>query len=151
MSLRISKAAAVLSSVLVGSAVQAQGSRLPISEGVWVKTDTQCGAAFSIRVYGAGRFGDVYFYGPKQSMGPANETEALTKTRPGKNGFTIVNEGPLEVSARPNGQAVVRAVSLSEGVQWSEIMRPCAPATLSIRMRSALSRLQLVSTAAKRR
>jgi hypothetical protein len=97
-----------------------------------------------VRVYAAGRFGDVYFYGPNQSMGPANETEALAKTGSGKNGFTVVNEGPLEVSARPNGQAVVRAVSLSEGVQWSEPMRLCPPATLSIKMRTALSRLRLL-------
>ncbi|MBB6123757.1 hypothetical protein [Sphingobium subterraneum] len=140
------RSAILVGSMVVGSTVQAQTVKLPISEGVWVKTDTQCGAAYMVRVYAAGRFGDVYFYGPNQAMGPANETEVLIKTTPGKNGFTVVNEGPLEVSARPKGQAVVRAVSLSEGVQWSEPMKLCAPNALSPKMRAALLRLRLLPT-----
>lgn len=150
MGMKTRRAAAILTSILVCSPTQAQTVRLPISEGVWVKTDTQCRSAFLVRIYSAGRFGDVYFYGPNQSMGPANETEVLTRTGRGANGFTIVNDGPLEVSARPNGQAVVRAVSLSEGVQWSEPMRLCAPATLSTKMRAALNRLRLLPAPAGR-
>lgn len=71
-------------------------------------------------------------------MGPANETEVVAHVSPGKDGFVVVNDGPIEVASRPNGQAIVRAVSLSEGVQWSETVRLCAPASLSSKLRAAL-------------
>ncbi len=107
---------ALAPAALMGPPARAQSARLPISEGVWVKMDTKCEVATNVYVYGAGRFGSVYFYGPNQSMGPSNETEPLSHVGKGQNGFTVVNDGPLEVAARPNGQAMVRAVSLSEGV-----------------------------------
>lgn len=59
--------AAISGSILVPAAARAEGVRLPIFEGVRVKTDTQCDAANKIRVYAAGRFGDVYFSGQNQS------------------------------------------------------------------------------------
>lgn len=118
--------------------------KLPIAEGVWVKTDTKCNQAFIAHVYEAGRFGTVYFYGPNQSMGPANETELLSRVSKGQNGFTVVNEGPLEVIALPNGQASVRAYSPSQGVQWVDQVRLCPAPSLSPKMRSALSRLGLL-------
>jgi len=127
---------------------RAQTVKLPIAEGVWVKTDTQCDKAYITYVYANGRFGSVYLYGPSQSMGPANETELVSHLGKGKNGFTIVNDGPIEVAARPNGQAVVRAVSLSEGVQWTETVRRCASSALSAKMRSGLARERLLPGAA---
>ena len=122
----------------------AQGAKLPIAEGVWVKTDTKCETATTAHVYGGNRFGTFYFYGPKQSMGPANETEALLRSSKVAGGFVMVNEGPLEVAPRPNGQAVVRANSPSQGVQWSDAVRLCAPATLSRKMRDALTKAGLL-------
>ena len=126
-------------SALTGVAANAQPVKLPISEGVWVKTDTQCKAAYIAYIYARGRFGSVYFYGPNQGQGPANETEVLSHIAKGKNGFTVINDGPIEIAARPKGQAVVRAVSLSEGVQWTETVRLCPAATLSSRMRAGLT------------
>lgn len=127
----------------------AQTAKLPIAQGVWVKTDTMCPAAFIAHVYGDKRFGTFYFYGPKQSMGPANETEVLTRISKTTDGFVMVNEGPLEVAARPNGQAVVRANSPSQGVQWTEQVRLCPPATLSKKMRDALGKSGLVKVTAR--
>lgn len=126
------------------SPANAQSARLPIAEGVWVKTDSACDKAFIAHVYAAGRFGTVYFYGPNQSMGPANETEVLTHVGRGTGGFSVVNDGPLEVAARPNGQAVVRAFSPSQGVQWSDTVRLCPPLTLSAKMRAGLMRMGLL-------
>src|SRR4051812_47932357 len=86
-----------------GTTADAQPPRLPIAEGVWVKMATACSAATNVFVYAGNRFGSVYFYGPNQSMGPSNETEVLARVGRGKDGFTVVNEGPIEVAARPNG------------------------------------------------
>lgn len=119
--------------------------KLPIAEGVWVKTDTQCKAAFIAHVYNGVRFGTVYMYGPNQTMGPANESEVLTHIGRGKNGFTVINDGPLEVATGPKGGAVVRAVSLSEGVQWTETVKLCPAASLSAKFRAGLVRARLIS------
>lgn len=129
--------------------IAAQSVKLPIAEGAWVKTDTKCETATTAHVYGGNRFGTVYFYGPKQSMGPANETEALVRSSKVAGGFIMVNEGPLEVAARPNGQAIVRANSPTQGVQWSDAVRLCAPATLSKKMRDALTKARLLKAAAR--
>lgn len=132
--------------VTIAPAAQAQGVRLPIAEGVWVPVATPCGTATNIFAYGGGRFGSVYFYGPNYSMGPADETEKLTHVGRGKNGFTTVNDGPLEVAARPNGQAVVRAYSLSQNAAaWTENVRLCPAATLPAKTRAALARLGLIT------
>jgi hypothetical protein len=127
--------------------VSGQPPKLPIAQGVWVKADTQCKAAFIAHVYTGNRFGTAYLYGPSQKMGPANETEPLLRIGKGKNGFTIVNEGPLEVAAGPKGAAFVRAVSLSEGVQWTETVRLCPAASLSSKFRSGLVREGLLTPA----
>lgn len=130
---------------LVGApAATAQTARLPIAQGVWVKVDTPCATATNLFVHSGKRFGSVYFYGPNQRMGPANETEAIVRTSRGAGGFTIVNEGPLEVAARANGRAEIRAFSPSQGVTWSETVRLCAPASLPVRTRAALTRLGLL-------
>lgn len=143
--MKIAKLAFVLVlAVLASPAVHAQSSRLPLSQGVWVKTDTQCGAAVIAYVHSGSRFGSVYFYGPNHSMGPANETEVVAHVTPGKNGFSVVNDGPIEVASKPNGQAIVRAVSLSEGLQWSETVRLCAPTSLSGKFRAALVQAGLI-------
>lgn len=134
---------ALASLVAAVSPAQAQQAHLPIKPGIWVKTDTQCSATVMAYIYDRGRFGSVYFYGPGHSMGPANETEPLSRVSAGMNGFNVINDGPIEVAARANGQAVVRAVSLSEGVQWSETVRPCPLASLSARFQAGLTRLGL--------
>ncbi|WP_373476336.1 hypothetical protein [Sphingorhabdus sp.] len=143
----------IVPAIIIGAClsvpVGAQTAKLPIAEGVWVKTDTKCETAYIAQVYGAKRFGTFYFYGPKQSMGPANETEALTRASKTKDGFVMVNEGPLEVASRPNGKAVVRANSPSQGVQWTEQVRLCPPANLSRKMRDALTKSGLVKAAAR--
>lgn len=118
--------------------------KLPIAEGVWVKTDTPCKSAFIAHVYSGTRFGAVYFYGPNQSMGPANETEVLTHIGRGKNGFTVVNNGPLEVATKPKGEAVVRAVTASGGVEWTETVKLCLAASLSRKFRAGLIRVRLL-------
>lgn len=126
------------------TAADAQAVRLPIAEGVWVKTDTPCDKAFIAHVYATGRFGTVYFYGSGQSMGPANETEQLTRVSKGAGVFTMVNEGPLEVLPRPGGEALVRAYSPSQGPQWTDTVRLCTAATLSPKMRQGLTRIGLM-------
>lgn len=123
---------------------EAAAAKLPIAQGVWVKTDTPCKSAVIAHVYAGGRYGDVYFYGPNHSMGPSNETEPLSHIGPGENGFTVVNDGPIEVAARPEGQAVIRAFSLSQGEQWREVVRICPAGALSAKMRAALSALRLL-------
>ena len=125
-------------------AADAAPPKLPIAQGVWVKLDTPCKAAFIAHIYNGTRFGTVYLYGPNQTMGPANETEALSHIGRGKNGFTSINDGPLEVAASPNGLAAIRAVSLSEGVQWTDKVRLCPPATLSEKFRVGLLRERLI-------
>ena len=112
--------------------------------GVWVKTDTPSKTAVITHVFASGRYGNVYFYGPDHSVGPSNETEPVTHTSAGKNGFTLANDGPIEGAARANGQAVVRAYSLSQGEQWWEDVRICPASTLSTKMKSALSALKLL-------
>lgn len=141
--LRTAAITIALGVMLTGPAI-AQPVRLPIAEGVWVKTSTSCAAATNVYVYKGSRFGSVYFYGPNQSMGPANEAENLSHIGPGKNGFTVVNDGPIEVAARPKGRAAVRAYSLSEGPQWTETVRLCSKAALSQKLRSALVGLGLI-------
>lgn len=138
---------AVTIALAIGSfvPVHAAPPKLPIAEGVWVKTDTQCKAAFIAHVYNGSRFGTVYMYGPNQTMGPANETEALSHIGRGKNGFTVINDGPLEVAIRPKGEAIVRAVSLGEGVQWTEAVKLCPAASLSAKFRTGLIRARLIS------
>lgn len=126
------------------SSVTAQGVRLPIAEGVWVKTDTACEKALVAHVYASGRFGTVYYYGPNQAMGPANETEVLSRVSKGTGGFSIVNDGPLEVMSRPNGHAVVRAFSPAQGAQWSDAVRLCLNNSLSAKMRQGLARVGLL-------
>ena len=137
-------AIAIAAGVTLASPAIAQPARLPIAEGVWVKTSTNCAAATNVYVYKGNRFGSVYFYGPNQSMGPSNETESLTHVGRGENGFTVINDGPIEVAARPKGQAAVRAYSLSQGPQWTETVRLCAKEALSQKLRSALVRLGLI-------
>lgn len=132
------------------ASARAQTVKLPIAEGAWVKTDTACNAAVIAHVYGGHRFGTVYFYGPDHSLGPANETEPLTRAGKASDGFTMINEGPLEVLALPNGQAAVRAFSPSQGEQWRNTVRLCSAASLSARMRTALTRLGLLTTTAGR-
>ena len=129
------------------AAASAQPPKLPIAQGVWVKTDTQCKVAFIAHVYTGNRFGTAYLYGPKQTMGPANETEILHHIGKGKNGFTIVNDGPLEVAAGAKGEAVVRAVSPSQGVQWTDTVRLCPAATLAVKFRDGLVREGLIPAA----
>ncbi len=51
---------------------------------------------------------------PNKRWAPANETDSLRHIGKGKNGFTIVNDGPIEVAAGAMGEAIVRAVFLSE-------------------------------------
>lgn len=132
------------------SPANAQGARLPIAEGVWVKTDTACEKALVAHVYASGRFGTVYYYGPSQAMGPANETEVLNRVSKGTGGFTVVNEGPQEVMARPNGQAVVRAFSPTRGAQWSDAVRRCPQSSLSAKMRQGLARAGLLPSDARK-
>lgn len=119
-------------------------ARLPIAEGVWVKTATACAAATNVYVYKGNRFGSVYFYGPNQTMGPANETELIRAVIPGKNGYTTINEGPIEVAPRSKEQASVRAYSLSQGPQWTETIRICPTASLSLKLRTSLAGLSLL-------
>jgi hypothetical protein len=132
----------------VGVAVPALAAppRLPIAEGVWVKTDTACGTAFIAHVYSGKKFGTVYFYGPNQTLGPADESEVLSRTSAGTDGFTKVNEGPLEVLPRPGGQALVRAFSPSQGEVWREPVRLCPTSALSAKMRAGLGRLGLIAS-----
>ncbi|RYG96117.1 MAG: hypothetical protein EON58_12740 [Alphaproteobacteria bacterium] len=118
--------------------------QLPIAQGVWVKTATSCASATNVYVHKGNRFGSVYFYGPNHSMGPADETELVVSTSRGKDGYTTINEGPIEVGARLKGQASVRAYSLSQGPQWTETVRLCPAATLSSKLRGALMRLKLI-------
>lgn len=136
-------ALAYCATALLAPSATAQTVRLPIPEGVWVKTDTKCGAATNVFVYGGNRFGSLYFYGPNQSMGPANETEPLSHVGVGKNGFSVVNDGPIEVAPRPSGQAAVRAYSPTQGVTWIETVRLCPTATLSAKLRAALAPFRL--------
>ena len=89
-------------------------------------------------------FGTVYLYGPNQTMGPANETEVLKRAGRSENGFTMVNEGPLEVKPLANGKAAVGAFSPSQGEQWTDQVRRCAPNELSAKFRSGLARLGLL-------
>jgi hypothetical protein len=129
---------------LIAYPVSAQSARLPISQGIWVKTDAACNSATNVYIYRGNRFGSVYFYGPNQSMGPANETEVISQVASGKNGFAVLNEGPIEVAARLNGQAVVRANSPSQGVQWTDTVRLCEPGAISAKLRAGLTRLGLI-------
>jgi hypothetical protein len=125
-----------------GAAAVAAQSRpgLPIPQGIYVEDAMACAAATRVRVYDGNRFGDVYFYGPGQTMGPADEREVLTHVGQGEDGYTMVNDGPLEVKALGGGRVSMRAFSPSQGEAWRETARLCQPDSLPARMRAALAR-----------
>lgn len=125
---------------LSGEVWAQSNSRLPIPEGVWVDVATQCGSATQTYVHGGGRFGHIYFFGPNASMGPSDETEAVTATGRGTNGYTVVNDSSIEVRPLANGRIAVRAYSRAQGEIWVETMRACPVETLSPRMREAVAR-----------
>lgn len=131
------------------TAASAVPPKLPITQGVWVKSDTACKTAYIAHIYNGSRFGTVYLYGPNQTMGPSNETEVITHIGRGKNGFTIINDGPLEVAMLPKGEAAVRAVSLSEGVKWTERVKLCPSASLSAKFRAGLIRERLIAASGR--
>lgn len=132
--------AAFLAAAAGGQADAQSSARLPIPEGVFVDVATQCAAASNVYAYGGGRFGNIYFFGPNQSMGPSDEAEPVTEASAGRNGYTAVNGGPIEVKVLTGGRIAVRAFSNAEGQVWLYTMRACAPETLSPRMRAATAR-----------
>lgn len=142
MSRKLSASMFLLASTasFAASAQAQSGARLPIPEGIWVDVATQCGAASNVYAYGGGRFGNIYFFGPNQSMGPSDETEPVTEASAGRNGYTAVNGGPIEVKVLTGGRIAIRAYSNAEGQVWLYTMRACAPETLSSRMRAATAR-----------
>lgn len=55
-------------------AVAAPAIQMPIARGLWVAVTDKCATATNGYVFDGTRWGAIYFYGPKASMGPGGRT-----------------------------------------------------------------------------
>lgn len=133
--------------MLAGSApTAAQAVEMPIAKGMWIGATEKCGAATSGYAYDGTRWGAVYFYGPKGSMGPAIELEPITQARPVAGGFTAMQFGGYDgvgyfhVKALAADRMILRTGAPGpEGIQvMDDTLVRCAFGALSPRMQAAL-------------
>ena len=119
---------------------------LPIAKGFWINATDKCAAATNGYAFDGARWGAVYFYGPKGSMGPAVELEAITQTRVVPGGFTNMQFGGYDgvgyfhvKSLGPNRMTLRTGAPGPDGVQvMDDILMRCELGTLSPKMQAAL-------------
>lgn len=129
-------------------AVAAPAIQMPIARGLWVAVTDKCATATNGYVFDGTRWGAIYFYGPKASMGPAVELESITQTRTVAGGFTYMQFGGYDgvgyfqvKSLGPNRMMFRTGAPGPEGVQvMDDILVRCDPAATSPKMQAALKR-----------
>jgi hypothetical protein len=132
---RLAAAAAVL---LLTPAMATAQARLPVDVGVYAEAGKPCSSGW-IWVNTGTRAGYLSFFGPNQSMGPnLTGVEAIQSTEPGRDGFTMMNGGPLEVRRSGTDGVTVRAWSRANGEVGRNEFRRCAVSALHPRMQAAL-------------
>jgi hypothetical protein len=121
---------------------------LPIARGFWINATDKCAAATNGYAFDGKRWGAIYFYGPKGSMGPSVELEAITQTRPVAGGFTYMQFGGYDgvgyfqvKSLAPNRMILRTGAPGPEGVQvMDDTLVRCELGTLSPKMQAALKK-----------
>lgn len=98
---------------------------LPIAEGAWVDAKTRCASTQEAWVYSGASFGDATLYA--HSGGKLDPLDTLVRV---KDGFVRINGGPWEIKSLPDGRAILRSFSNSEGEIDRRTLRRCELATL---------------------
>lgn len=129
-------------------AVAAPAIKMPIAKGLWIAATDKCATATNGYAFDGARWGAVYFYGPKASMGPAVELEPITQTRLVAGGFTYMQFGGYDgvgyfqvKSMGPNRMMFRTGAPGPEGVQvMDDILLRCDLSATSPKMQAALKR-----------
>lgn len=137
--------AVIASSAPAGAA---QAIKMPIAKGLWIAATEKCATATNGYAFDGARWGAVYFYGPKGSMGPAVELEPITQTRLVAGGFTYMQFGGYDgvgyfqvKPLGPNRMTFRTGAPGPEGVQvMDDILVRCDLAATSPKMQAALKR-----------
>ena len=127
-------------------AVAAQAIKMPIAKGLWIAATEKCATATNGYAFDGSRWGAIYFYGPKGSMGPAVELEPITQTRIVAGGFTYMQFGGYDgvgyfqvKSLGPDRMMFRTGAPGPEGVQvMDDILIRCDLAATSPKMQAAL-------------
>lgn len=135
--------------VIAGSVpAAAQTINMPIAKGLWITATDKCAATTNGYAFDGKRWGAVYFYGPKGSMGPAVELEPITQTRSIAGGFTYMQFGGYDgvgyfhvKSLGPNRMMFRTGAPGPDGIQvMDDILVRCDLNALSPKMQAALKR-----------
>lgn len=134
--------------VLASPALAQAKISLPIAKGFWIAATGKCPAATNGYAFDGTRWGAIYFYGPKGSMGPAVELEAITQTRLVPGGFTNMQFGGYDgvgyfhvKSLGPNRMILRTGAPGPEGIQvMDDTLVRCELGTLSPKMQAALKK-----------
>jgi hypothetical protein len=126
----------------------AQTIAMPIDRGFWISATDKCASVTNGYAYDGKRWGAVYYYGPKASMGPVAELEAIGRTTALKNGFTHMQLGPTESvgyfhvkSLSPDRMMLRTGAPGPEGIHvMDETLIRCNFASLSPKMQAAMRR-----------
>ena len=126
----------------------AQTISMPIDRGFWINATDKCALVTNGYAYDGKRWGAVYYYGPKASLGPVAELEAIGRTTPLKDGFTNMQLGPTEgvgyfhvKSLSPDRMTLRTGAPGPEGIQvMDDTLIRCNFATLSPKMQAAMRR-----------
>jgi len=126
----------------------AQTIAMPIDRGFWISATDKCASVTNGYAYDGKRWGAVYYYGPKASMGPVAELEAIGRTTALKNGFTHMQLGPTESvgyfhvkSLSPDRMMLRTGAPGPEGIQvMDETLIRCNFASLSPKMQAGMRR-----------
>ena len=141
-----------LAMIASSTAAAAQPSKpvikLPIAKGFWIDGASKCAAATYGYGFDGGRWGAIYFYGPKSNLGPAAELQPITQTRPVAGGFTNMQFGGYDgagyfhvKSLAPNRMTLRTGAPGPEGIQViDETLVRCDLATLSPKMQAGLKK-----------
>jgi hypothetical protein len=121
---------------------------LPIAKGFWIAAPAKCATATNGYAFDGNRWGAIYFYGPKGSMGPTVELEPITQTRAIAGGFTHMQFGGYDgigyfhvKSLGPDRMMLRTGAPSPDGIQvMDDTLVRCRFSTLSPRMQAALKR-----------
>lgn len=140
--MRFSRGFAAAAAVIAFTpAVAVAQASLPIDVGVYAEVGQPCSSGW-IWVYTGRRAGDLAFFGPNQNLGPDPiGVEEIRSTAPARDGFTRINDGPIEVKAAGQGRIIVRAFSRADGEVARNQFQRCAASALHPRMQAVLPQI----------
>ncbi|MBL0915826.1 MAG: hypothetical protein IBJ13_10020 [Sphingopyxis sp.] len=137
-----------LAAIASSAPAAAQTISMPIAKGLWIAATDKCATTTNGYAFDGKRWGAVYFYGPKGSMGPAVELEPITQTRSIAGGFTYMQFGGYDAvgyfhvkSLGPNRMMFRTGAPGPDGIQvMDDILVRCDFNALSPKMQAALKR-----------